>query len=206
MMPIHKLPDFSPVSSPTVVPTVQFKPIDPHKFFKLSEAFVKWGGFASPPAQESETTSRSVRPTFDYLVTRASPFIRGKKPSAALEGEALPAEEPRKSFNSEFDEPVHSIGTQTPVSPETGKPSSVKSQSLLTMQREGKRLSRKQQALLQAAAISRTPLPNPEKKTLTETKEEGGDDSAASTKKAEVDEERKQIQDRIWDLVKRKWL
>lgn len=64
-------------------------------------------------------------------------------------------------------------------------------------------MSKKQKALLQAAAISRTPLPNTEEKTLAEAKEK--DAKVESEPRMETDEEKKQFQNKVWDLVKGKW-
>jgi len=84
------------------------------------------------------------------------------------------------------------------------KASSPQPQSLLILQREGKPLSRKQKALLQAAAISRTPLPNPEEKALAEAKEK--EEREAEGAGMETDEQKKQFQNRVWNLVRAKWL
>ena len=179
-------------------------PLEQRKYFLLSKAFANWGGFASPPSQA--TTDPSTTPTFDILIEQGSRFVGTNRPATAAEDEAPPPppEEPHKPFNHEFDEPARSTTeTQTPVPSQTDKASSAQPQSLLTMQREGKRLSKKQKALLQAAAISRTPLPNIEEKTLTETKEKGAEADPES--KMETDEEKKQFQDKVWNLVRGKW-
>jgi len=62
-------------------------------------------------------------------------------------------------------------------------------------------------ALLQAAAISRTPLPNLKDKALTEAKEKGEQEAkeAVSEPRMETDEEKKQFQSSVWNLVKSKW-
>ena len=163
---------------------------------------MKWGGFASTPSQAA--TGPSTTPTFDSLIKRASRFAKTDRPTTISEDKAPPPpEEPHKPFNHEFDEPARFVETQTSASPQANKASPVKHQSLLTMQREGKRLSKKQKALLQAAAISRTPLPNTEEKTLAEAKEK--DAKVESEPRMETDEEKKQFQNKVWDLVKGKW-
>ena len=162
---------------------------------------MKWGGFASSSSQE--TTGPSTRPIFDGLFERGSLVVKTKLPATSAEGKTPPPppEEPHKPFNYKFDEPVQSTETQTSASSQAGKASSAKPQSLLTIKREGKHLSRKQKALLQAAAISRTPLPNHEKKEEQTTKEA----EAASEPRMETDEEKKQFQNRVWNLVRGKW-
>jgi hypothetical protein len=170
---------------------------------------VKWGGFASSHSQA--TTGPSTTPTFDSLIERGSQFARTDRPTAVAKDDVPPplAEEPHKPFNGDFDEPARSTETQTSVSSKADKASSSQPQSLLTMQREGKRLSKKQRALLQAAAISRTPLPNLEERALTEAneKEDRVTKEAEATSKSgmETDEEKKQFQDRVWSLVRGKW-
>ena len=147
----------------------------------------------------------------DGLVERGSQVIKTKPLVTSVEDKtptpSPPPEEPHKPFNHEFDEPVRFTKTRTSASSQAGKGSSVRSQSLLTMQREGKRLSRKQKALLQAAAISRTPLPNLKDKALAETEEKGEQEAkgAASEPRMETDEEKKQFQSSVWNLVKGKW-
>ena len=194
--------------------TVFHNPLSPDKYFLLTKAFVEWGGFAPSPSQA--TTGPSATPTFDRLIKRGSKVVKTNRPAtttttAAAEDEPHPppVEAPYKPFNYEFDEPVHSTKTQTSVSSQAEKASSAQPKSLLTMQREGKRLSKKQKALLQAAAISRTPLPNPEEKALAEAKEkqerEAKGIEADSEPKMETDEEKKQFQDKVWSLVKGKW-
>ena len=80
---------------------------------------------------------------------------------------------------------------------------------MLTMRREGKRLSKKQKALLQAAAISRTPLPKFEEKPLVVAKEheerDSNDAEVVQEPIAETEEEKKRIHSRVWDLVRSKW-
>jgi len=161
---------------------------------------MKWGGFASSSSQE--TTGPSTRPIFDGIIEHGSLLIKNNPLATSAEDKAPPPppEEPHKPFNHEFDEPVNSTGTQTSASSQAGK-ASAKPQSLLTIKREGKHLSRKQKALLQAAAISRTPLPNLEEKE--EQRAEKAE--AASEPRMETDEEKKQFQSRVWDLVKGKW-
>lgn len=70
-------------------------------------------------------------------------------------------------------------------------------------------MSRKQKALLQAAAISRVPVPNPRQRTLVDAKEkeqwEAMDAEAASEQRMETDEEKKRFQDKVWNLVRAKW-
>ena len=185
-----------------------FPQLHSQKYFRLAEAFVKWGGFASPSSQA--TPGPSARPTLDYLIGRGTRLIKNESPASSVEDETPPPppppEEPHKPFNHEFDEPDHSTETQTSASLWADKSSSARPQSLLTMQREGKHLSRKQKALLQAAAISRTPLPNLEEKALAGA---GGREAkgaeAASESRVETDEEKKQFQNRVWNLVKAKW-
>jgi len=165
---------------------------------------VKWGGFSSSPSQA--TTGPSTTPILDDILKRASLTVKIARPTTTTTASTTedetpppPAEEPHKPFNHDFDEPVHPTETQT--SPTFKKPSSIQPQSLLILQREGKYLSRKQKALLQAAAISRTPLPNPEEKALAEAKET----EAAPEPGMETDEEKKRFQNRVWDLVRAKW-
>ena len=186
------------------------KPFSPRKFFLLTEAFAEWGGFGPSPSQAA--TDPSATPTFDSLIKRGSQAVRTDRPTTTtttttMEDEAPPpqAEEPHKPFNHDFDEPVHSTETQAPVSSLAGDPPT-QPQSLLTMQREGKRLSRKQKALLQAAAISRTPLSDHGEKASAETKEEQEEAEGASEPRMDTDEEKKQFQNRVWNLVKSKWL
>jgi len=174
------------------------------RFFLLTEAFVKWGGFSSSPSQA--TTDPSAKPMLDDILKRGSLIGRTDHPTTTTTASTTkdetpppPTEEPHKPFNHDFDEPVRSTETQT--SPTLNKPSSLQPQSLLTMQREGKRLSRKQKALLQAAAISRTPLPNPEEKAAAEAKET----EAAPESRMETDEEKQQFQNKVWNLVRAKW-
>ncbi|KAF9650981.1 hypothetical protein BDM02DRAFT_3184918 [Thelephora ganbajun] len=195
---------------PSGAHTKRLQPINQRKYFRLTEAFVKWGGFAPPPSQES--TGPSTTPTFDSLVEKGSRFVKTDRPAAATEDEAPPlptTEEPHKPFNYEFDEPVCSAETQASASSIVDKSSPARPQSLLIMQREGKRLSRKQKALLQAAAISRTPLPNLEEKALAEAKEKeeqaAKEAEAPSEPRMETDEEKKQLQNRVWNLVRGKW-
>ena len=183
--------------------------LEPRKYFLLTEAFVKWGGFSSSPSQA--TTGPSTTPFFDHILKRGSQVVRTGRPIIASatkdETPPPPAEEPHKPFNHDFDEPVRSTETQTSATFE--KPSSIQPQSLLTLQREGKRLSRKQKALLQAAAISRNPLPNAEEKALAEAKEkeerEAKEAEVTSESRMETDEEKKQFQNRVWNLVRAKW-
>lgn len=188
--------------------TNRFQPLEQRKFFRLTEAFVRWGGFASSPSQK--TTGPSTTPTLDDLIERGSQFVKAERPTSAVEEETppLPTEEPLKPFNYEFDEPVRSTETRSSVSSQAGNASSAQPQSLLTMQREGKRLSRKQKALLQAAAISRTPLPNLEEKALAKAKAEETEIKeieTASESRMETDEEKRKFQDKVWNLVKGKW-
>ena len=186
--------------------------LDPRKYYLLTEAFVKWGGFASSPSQAA--TGSSTTPTFDDLIERGSKVVRINRPAPTItvEKDELPPpppEEPYKPFNHDFDEPTRSTETQTSASASTEKAPPTKSKSLLTMQREGKRLSKKQKALLQAAAISRTPLPNLGEKALAGGKEkkerEAKETEAASESGMETDEEKKQFQSKVWDLVRTKW-
>ena len=164
---------------------------------------MNWGGFSSSPSQI--TTGPSTTPILDDILKRGALIGRTDHPTTTTgsttkdETPPPPAEEPHKPFNHDFDEPVRSTETQT--SPISKKQSPVQPQSLLAMQREGKRLSRKQKALLQAAAISRTPLPDPEEKAPTEAKETG----VAPESRIETDEEKKQFQNRVWNLVRPKW-
>jgi hypothetical protein len=186
----------------------RFVQLQPQRYTRLTDAFVKWGGFASTSSQD--TTGPSTRPTLDDLVKRGSRFLKTEPPAASVGGETPspppPPEEPHKPFNHEFDEPARSTETQTSTSSRAAKGPSAQPQSLLTMQREGKRLTKKQKALLQAAAISRTPLPNPKEKVLTEAKkEEEHETEAASEPRMETDEEKKQFQSRVWNLVRGKW-
>ena len=184
----------------TGVPTKPLQTLDVKSYFFLTKAFMEWGGFASSPAQKSGDTGPSTRPTFDRLTERASQVIKTESPPTLKEGKAPPAEqESHKPFNHEFDEPVHSTNTQMSAVENATETPSEKSQSLLAMQREGKRLSRKQRALLQAAAISRTPLPKPEEKAKEKEEREAAEGGAAP------EEERKQIQSRVWNLIKNKW-
>lgn len=185
--------------------------LHPEKYFLLTEAFVKWGGFSSSPSQA--TTGPSTTPILDYLLERGSRAIGTDRPTTTTtsvredETPPPPAEEPHKPFNYDFDEPVHPTETQTSATFE--KPLSIQPQSLLTLQREGKRLSKKQKALLQAAAISRTPLPKPEEKALAEAKEkeerEVGETEAATESRMDTDEEKKQFQNRVWNVIRGKW-
>ena len=185
-----------------------FQILEKGKYLVLNEAFIKWGGFAPCPVQGTEAAGPSARPTLDLLIERAAKTER--RSPARKDGASPVKEERRKSFNYEFDEPVHSTGTQTPVpsQAEKGSPEE-KSQSLLTMQREGKRLSKKQKALLQAAAISRTPLPDFGENALDKAKEkeeresDGGE--AAQGTRSEIDEENKRIHSGVWNLVRAKW-
>ena len=198
----------TPSTAAPILP--QFQSMDQQKYFLLTDAFLRWGGFASSSVRGAEGADRIARPTFDLLVERAPNFSRPREPSAARKGGAPPVEErTHKPFNYEFDEPVHCTGIQTPVPSQADKVSSKKSPSLLAMKREGKRLSKKQQALLQAAAISRTPLPKSEERPTTEAGEHGGrgsnGDGATQGSMAEMDEERKRIHNRVWDLVRAKW-
>lgn len=168
---------------------------------------MKWGGFASSSSRE---ITGSTTPTLDGIVERGSQFIEIESPVTAVEDEnPPPPEEPHKPFNHEFDEPVRSKETKSSASSRADKGSSVKPQSLLTMQREGKYLSKKQKALLQAAAISRKPLPKVEETTLAKAKEkeeqEAKEVEAASESGMETDEEKKRFQNRVWDLVRTKW-
>jgi len=162
---------------------------------------VKWGGFASSSSQE--TTGPSTRPIFDGIVERGSLVIKTKPLTTSAEDKTPPSppEESHKPFNHEFDEPLSSTETQTPASSRAGKASSAKPQSLLTIKQEGKHLSRKQKALLQAAAISRTPLPNLGEKEEQKTEEA----EATSEPRMETDEEKKQFQSKVWNLVRGKW-
>lgn len=73
------------------------------------------------------------------------------------------------------------------------------------MQREGKHLSKKQRALLQAAAISRTPLPNLEEKALAGAKEKEEQEAKEAEVTTKTDEEKRHFQNMVWNLVKRKW-
>jgi len=176
--------------------------LNPRKSFILTKAFMKWGGFASSPSH-AETINPSTTPTFDDLIARGSRFIKTDGLTATTtedEAPPPPSEEPHKRFNYEFDEPTRSTGTQTSVSSRESKASSAQPQSLLTMQREGKRLSRKQMALLQAAAISRGSPPN-----LAETKEEPKEAEATSDPRIGTDEEKKQFRNKVWGLVGGKW-
>lgn len=181
--------------------------LERRRYLQLAEAFVKWGGFASSSIRGDEAAGPGARPTLDLLIERAPKLVKTKWPSGLKEDEAPPVEEePHKSFNYEFDEPVHSTDIQTPLSSQADKASPEKSQSLLIMQREGKRLSKKQKALLQAATISRTPFPNFEEKEVEKKAERESDgDEAAQGPRAEIDEERKQIHNRLWNLVRSKW-
>jgi len=163
---------------------------------------VKWGGFASLPS-DTEATDRTITPTFDDLIARGSQYVKTGRPTTT-EGEAShpPAEGPHKSFNYEFDEPTRSARVQLSVSSRADKTSSAQPQSLLTMQREGKYLSRKQKALLQAAAISRGPSPN---RAGAKEKEEQEPKEDASEPGMETDEEKKQFRNKVWSLVGGKW-
>ena len=170
---------------------------------------MKWGGFASSPSLT--TTGSSTRPTFDHLMERGSRFVKTDNPTT-VEDESPPpaAEEPHKPFNYNFDEPANSTEAQASASSRVEKAPSAQPKSLLTMQREGKRLSKKQKALLQAAAISRTPLPNLGEKALAGGKEneerpEAKEAEATSESRMETDEEKKQFQSKVWDLVRSKW-
>jgi len=169
---------------------------------------VEWGGFGPSPSQA--TTGPSTTPTFDNIIKRGSWTVRTSRPIATVEDETPPppAEEPHKPFNYDFDEPVRSMKIRSPVPSQEGKASSAQPQSLLTMQREGKRLSKKQKTLLQAAAMSRTPLPNLEENISAGGKEERevkGDAKVASEPGMETDE-KKQFQNKVWNLVRGKWL
>ena len=163
---------------------------------------MKWGGFASLPS-DTEATDRTITPTFDDLIARGSQYVKTGRPTTT-EGEAShpPAEGPHKSFNYEFDEPTRSARVQLSVSSRADKTSSAQPQSLLTMQREGKYLSRKQKALLQAAAISRGPSPN---RAGAKEKEEQEPKEDASEPGMETDEEKKQFRNKVWSLVGGKW-
>ena len=166
----------------------------------FTEAFIRWGGFSSPSSRE--TTNSSITPTLDNLLEPGSQPVEAENPAAPVEEEAPPPppEEPFKPFNHEFDEPVRFKESETPVhSRATATPS--KPQPLWARQRDGKPLSNKQKALLQAAAISRTPLPSLKEEPLARAKQAEAD----SGPKMETEEEKKQFQNKIWDLVKRKW-
>jgi len=166
---------------------------------------VKWGGFASSSSRE--IAGSSTTPTLDSIVERGSRLIETEHPVTAVEDEKPPPpEEPYKPFNHEFDEPVRSTETQSSTFSQANRASIAQPQSLLTMQREGKRLSRKQKALLQAATISRTPLPKLGEGALAEAKEtEEQGAEASSESRMETDEEKKRFQNRVWDLVRTKW-
>lgn len=203
MLSVHRIPESSFTTPSTAPFRPSFQNIGTRKYPMLTQAFVKWGGFASSPAQGPEAAGTSTRPTFDRIIERAPPAAKPEQPPAAEDNEAPPVEEePHKPFNYEFDEPVRSMDTKTPVLPKADKTSVGTPQSLLTMRREGERLSRKQKALLQAAAISRTPLLNFEAK---EKEERETNDEAAQRHKAEMDEEKKRIHSKVWDLVRSKW-
>lgn len=193
-------------SSPVDITAKRPQRIGPSKPHLLTQAFVKWGGFAPSLPQGPGTTGPSVRPTFDNLVKRAT---QSNKPEqkTVITGDEIPSpvEEPHKPFNYEFDEPAPSAEVWTPASSQANTDSSAKPQSLLTMQREGKQLSKKQKALLQAAAISRTPLPSFEAKTLSEAEKDGREATKSEATPESTDEEKKEIQNRVWDLVKGKW-
>ena len=171
---------------------------------------MKWGGFSSSPSQA--TTNPSTKPTFDELLKRGSWAVKTDRSRTTTTTASAttddvpppPAEEPHTPFNYDFDEPVRSTETQTSVTVKKTTPA--QPQSLLTLQREGKRLSRKQKALLQAAAISRTPLPSSEEKALAEAKEKEEQEAEATAEsRMETDEEKKQFQNRVWNLVRAKW-
>lgn len=172
----------------------------------FTEAFIKWGGFSS----SRETTGASITPTLDHLLESSSQSVEAESSATPTEEGTPPPppEEPFKPFNHEFDEPVHYTEPETPAHSQAATTSS-KPQSLWTMQREGKPLSKKQKALLQAAAISRTPLPNLEEGVLAGAKEREEQEvkrsEAGSGPRMETDEEKKQFQNKIWDLVKGKW-
>ncbi|KAF9782401.1 hypothetical protein BJ322DRAFT_218328 [Thelephora terrestris] len=189
---------------PSWISNKPLQTLEQREYFKLTMAFMRWGGFASSPAEESGTAGPSARPTFDHLIARASQSIKIEKSSAPKEIKApVVEEEPRKPFNYEFDEPVHFTDKRTSTMRSEDEVSPIKFQSLSTMQPGGKRLSRKQKALLQAAAISRTPLPNLEEKTFAEAKEK--EEREAAEGDTAPEEERKQIQSRVWNLIKNKW-
>ena len=137
---------------------------------------------------------------FDLLLERAPRSTKIERPP--IQEAPRVEEEPRKRFNYEFDEPVHPTEAVAPVPPRTDEVPPAGSRSLLTMRREGKRLSNKQKALLQAAAISRTPLPKIEERPLSETKEK---EEGQSNHGTEIDEEKKKIHSRVWELVRSKW-
>lgn len=179
-----------------------FQVLDMQKLHYLFKVFAKWGGFGPAPSQG--TTGPSTTPTLDNFVTRGSQFIKAERPTPVAENKTPPPppEEPHKPFNFEFDEPVHSTETQTSASPQAGKVPSTQPQSLLTMQREGKSLSKKQKTLLQAAAISRTPLPNREEQTLAAATQKA---KATSERKMETVEEKKQIRDGVWKMLRSSW-
>jgi hypothetical protein len=114
-------------------------------------------------------------------------------------------EEPHQPFNYEFDEPASSAEVQTTASSQANSDVSAKPQSLLTLQREGKPLSKKQKALLHAAAISRTPLPSLEAQTPPEAEKERREATESEATPGSTEEEKKEIQNRVWNLVKGKW-
>ena len=175
-----------------------FQVLDMQKLRYLTRVFAKWGGFGPAPSQE--TTGPSTTPTLDHFVARGSRLIKTEPLTSVAKDETPPPppEEPHKPFNFEFDEPVHSTETQTSASPQAGKGPSTKPQSLLTMQREGKSLSKKQKTLLQAAAISRTPL-------AAATQKEAQKAKAASEPRMEAIEEKKQIRDGVWKMLRSSW-
>jgi len=184
--------------------TTRDPPLTVQKHFILTKAFVKWGGFSSSSNEGS--AGLSTTPMLDHVLERGSHLVKTDNPATTAAGDQVlspPPGEPHKPFNHNFDEPIRPAETQIFATSHAEKVSSAQPQSLLTMQREGKLLSRKQKALLQAAAISRTPLP----KAPAEANEEQDsmEAEAASEPRIETGEERKQFQDKVWNLVKGKW-
>lgn len=208
---IYRISESSSTTPPIDIPPTRFQIKDRHKHLQLTNAFVKWGGFASSPTLEPEAAGASSRPTLDLLIQRAPSFLKTAWGSGVEKGDAQSVEEePHKPFNDDFDEPTHSTDIlQAPSPSQADKAPSRKSQSLLGMQREGKQLSKKQKALLQAAAISRTPLSSYEEKVFTEGEEkeerESNDSEAGQGPGTEMDEERKRIHNKVWELVRTKW-
>jgi len=189
--------------------------ISMNRQLRVSNAFIKWGGFSSPTdanTPQLENTIRKSRIHVEEHKSYLAELVEQGSPNLDLVEEPEPQHEP-KPFNYTFDEPVV-VKAAKPVSQPQKQPREFATnvstaKSIKEKQEQGIALTKRERTLMQAAQLARTPLLAKNEKLgpqVVNTKPVAADRverpmEMPGEEKMETEEDKKGFQDRLWKLV-----